>query len=158
MCMQLTCTYYMLCNSDGSRITVANNNNRSRVRVYKYGKYEFFNLCPQLYFHFAVSGIAGFSTVTPSDNSDSESDGLSASAAAGIAVAITIVSLSVGVVIGLCVAWCMMRRGRGATSGGTKQKMEQLQGAIYEEPGPVDTAIPLSDNQAYGHVNMQRRN
>ena len=153
MCMQLTCTYYMLCNSDGSRLTVANNNNRSRVRVYMYGKYEFFSLCPQLYFHFAVSGIAGFSAVTPGD--DSNSDGLSASAAAGIAVAITLlVSLPVGVVIGLCVAWCMRRRGRGATSGGTQQKMEQLQGAIYEEPGPVDTAIPLSDNQAYGHVNM----
>ena len=88
-----------------------------------------------------------------------EEDGLSAAATAGIAVAVTaIVSLPVGVVIGLCVAWCMMRRGRGATSGGTRQKMEQLQGAIYEEPGPVDTAIPLSDNQAYGHVNMQRRN
>ena len=77
------------------------------------------SLCPQLYFRFAVSGIAGFSTVTPGDDSDSESDGLSASAAAGIAVAITLlVSLPVGVVIGLFVAWCMMRRGRGATSGG----------------------------------------
>ena len=87
-----------------------------------------------------------------------EEDGLSAAATVGIAVAVTaMVSLPVGVVIGLCVAWCMMRRGRGATSGGTQQKME-LQGAIYNEPGPVDTAIPLSDNQAYGHVNMQRRN
>ena len=112
------------------------------------------------YCHYALSGITDFSTVTPSDGcSDSKSDGLSASAAAGITVAISIiVLLPVGVVIGLCVAWCMMRCGRGATSRGTQQKMEQLQGAIYEEPGPVDTAIPLSDNQAYGHVNMQRRN
>ena len=112
----------------------------------------------------SLSSITDFSTVTPSDgcsdsDSDSESDGLSAGAVAGIAVVITLlVSLPVGVVIGCCSMWCMMRHGRGATSGGTKQKMEQLQGAIYEEPGPVDTAIPLSDNQAYGHVNVQRRN
>ena len=105
----------------------------------------------------SLSSITDFSTVTPSDgcsdsDSDSESDGLSAGAVAGIAVVITLL------VIGCCSMWCMMRHGRGATSGGTKQKMEQLQGAIYEEPGPVDTAIPLSDNQAYGHVNVQRRN
>ena len=34
-----------------------------------------------------------------------------------------------------------------------QQKMEQVQEAIYEEP--PGTAIPLSDSQAYGHIDMQ---
>ena len=61
-------------------------------------------------------------------------------------------------------AWCVRRRGkRGEGPAGnresTQQHMEQPQGVIYEEPGPglVDTAIPLTDNQAYGHINTQRR-
>ena len=85
---------------------------------------------------------------------DSTSDGLSAGAAVGLAVALTIlVALPVGVVLG----WCIWGRGRGSSGKGTQQK---VQGAIYEEPGPgpavqlgpVDTAIPLTDNQAYGQV------
>ena len=82
------------------------------------------------------------------DGSDSTSDGISAGAVAGLAVALTLlVALPVGVVLG----WCIWRRGRGQ---GTQQKMEKVQGAIYEEPvpGPVDAAIPLTDNQAYGQV------
>ena len=88
------------------------------------------------------------------DGSDSTSDGLSTGAAAGLAVALTLlVALPVGVVIGCCGAWCIWRRGRGP-SGIYNQKIERIQGTIYEEPGPgpVDTAIPLTDNQAYGQV------
>ena len=43
-----------------------------------------------------------------------------------------------------------------------QEKEQQLQGGtnvvIYEEPDvKIETDIPLSENQAYGHVNMQRR-
>ena len=85
------------------------------------------------------------------DGSDSTSDGLSAGAAVGLAVALTLlVALAVGVVLG----WCIWRCGRGPNGQGTQQKMEKVQGAIYEVPvpGPVDAAIPLTDNQAYGLV------
>ena len=34
--------------------------------------------------------------------------------------------------------------------------MEQLQDAIYDEP--LETVIPLSDNQAYGHVDLKTGN
>ena len=86
---------------------------------------------------------------------DSTSDGISTGAAAGLAVALTLlVALPVGVVLGCSGAWCIWRRGRGPSGHGTEVKMEQLQGAIYEVPGPgpVDVAIPLTDNQAYGQV------
>ena len=89
--------------------------------------------------------------------SDSTSDCLSAGVAAGIAVALTLLlSLPVGVVIGCSGAWCIWRRGRGPTGQGTEVRMEQLQGAIYEvpDPEPVKTAIPLTDNQAYGQVKI----
>ena len=90
---------------------------------------------------------------------DSESGGLSAGGAAGIAVVVTLlVVLPVGVVLGCCGMWCVMRYSGGPTSGGGQQKVGQLQAAIYEEPSPVETAIPLTDNQAYGHVNTHSRN
>ena len=93
-----------------------------------------------------------------SDNeSDSTSDGLSAGVAAGIAVALTLLlSLPVGVVIGCSGAWCTWRCGRGPSGQGTEVKMEQLQGGIYEvpDPEPVKTVIPLTENQAYGQVNI----
>ena len=86
-----------------------------------------------------------------------EENGLSAGATAGIAVAVTLLLvLPVGVVIGLGVACYGMRHGRGPTSEGGQQKSQQLQGAIYEEP--PETAIPLRDNQAYGHLDIQRKN
>ena len=38
-----------------------------------------------------------------------------------------------------------------------KRKKKEKNEVIYEEPDvKIDTDIPLSDNQAYGHVNMQR--
>ena len=83
---------------------------------------------------------------------DSTSDGLSAGAAVGLAIAVLLVALPVGVVLGCSGAWCIWRRGRGPSGQGTEMKMEQLRGAIYEEPGPVNAAIPLTDNQAYGQV------
>ena len=93
---------------------------------------------------------------------DGESGGISAGAAAGVAIFITILmALPVGVLIGCWGAWFVRRRGKGRRPRSTQQEQpQQLQGAIYEEPGPgpTDTAIPLTDNQAYGHVNMQRRN
>ena len=80
----------------------------------------------------------------------STDDGLSAGAAAGITFTITLlVAVPVGVVIGLGVAWWVWRHGQGPTS----EKMEQQgQGADYVKP--PETAIPLSDNQAYGQVDI----
>ena len=93
---------------------------------------------------------------------DGESGGISTGAAAGVAIFITVLmALPVGVLIGCWGVWCVRRRGKGRGPRNTQQEQpQQLQGAIYEEPGPgpVDTAIPLTDNQAYGHINMQRRN
>ena len=88
----------------------------------------------------------------------SADDGLSAGAVAGITFTISLlVALPVGVVIGLGVAWWVWRHGQGPTSEGPQQKTEQqLQGAIYEEP--VETVIPLSDNLAYDHVDLKRKN
>ena len=63
-----------------------------------------------------------------------------------------------GVVIGLGVAWYGKRRGQGHSihSESDQHKSQQVQEAIYEEP--LETAIPLGDNQAYGHFDIQRRN
>ena len=44
----------------------------------------------------------------------------------------------------------------GPISEAQQQKKEQLEGAIYEEP--LETAIPLRDNQAYGHVDVKHLN
>ena len=92
-----------------------------------------------------------------SNDEECESAGLSTGATVGIKLAITLlVALPVGVALGCCGMWYMMRR--GDTSG---QKVAQLQAAIYEEPATpaVKTAsIPLTDNQAYGHVNIHTRN
>ena len=75
----------------------------------------------------------------------------------GISVAITLLlAIPVGVVIGLGVARCVWRCGKDPTSEEYQQTMEQLQGAIYEEPPETD--IPLRQNQAYGHVDVKRRN
>ena len=101
------------------------------------------------------------------DTCKSEEEVLSAGAVAGIAVTVTLLlALPVGVVIGLGVAWNVTRHGTSSEgdqqkspsihSEGHQQKMEQVQEAIYEEP--PETAIPLSDNQAYGHIDMQRKN
>ena len=82
---------------------------------------------------------------------------LSSGAVAGIAVTISVLmALPLGVLIGCWGVWCGKRWGREDTQ---KEQQQQLQGAaIYEEPGPVATAIPLSDNLAYGHVSRQRGN
>ena len=63
-----------------------------------------------------------------------------------------------GVVIGVGVTWYGKKRGQGPSihSEGDQHKSQQVQEAIYEEP--PETAIPLSDNQAYGHIDIQRRN
>ena len=47
-----------------------------------------------------------------------------------------------------------MRQGRATTAEDPHQKVKHLQEAIDDEP----TDIPLGDNQAYGHVNMNRSN
>ena len=69
-----------------------------------------------------------------------------------------LVSLPVGVVIGSCGTLFAIRRGgeRGEKKK-KKKKREELVAAIYEEPvHSVETAIPLSENQAYGQVSTQR--
>ena len=82
------------------------------------------------------------------DSCKSEGEDLSAGAVAGIAVIVTLLlALPVGVVIGVRVAWYGKRCGQGLTSEGDQHKSQQVQEAIYEEP--PDSAIPLSDNQAY---------
>ena len=83
------------------------------------------------------------------DSCKSEGEDLSAGAVAGIAVIVTLLlALPVGVVIGVGVTWYGKRCGRGPTSECDQHKSQQVpQEAIYEEP--PETAIPLSDNQAY---------
>ena len=64
-----------------------------------------------------------------------------------------VVSLPVGVVIGCCGMWFTMKRRGGGRGGVEKRELA----AIYEEPAPpVETAITLSENQAYGRVSSQR--
>ncbi|CAI8034956.1 hypothetical protein GBAR_LOCUS19631 [Geodia barretti] len=81
--------------------------------------------------------------------------------AIGVAVAIStiisaLVSLPVGVVIGSCATFFAMLR-RGERGERKKKKKEGLGQAIYEEPvQSVETAIPISENQAYGQVSSQR--
>ena len=97
-----------------------------------------------------VPGAPANPEVRSNRNDTGSATSLSAGATAGITL---VVSLPVGVVIGLGVAWCVWRYGQGSTSESPQQNIEQLQGAIYEEPQEI--AIPLGDNQAYGHVNTQ---
>ena len=88
------------------------------------------------------------------DSDDGNSDSLSTGDAVAITLVLTLlVSLPVGIIIGVCVTWCICK------SRGVQEKEQQLKGGtIYEEPDvKIETDIPLSDNQAYGHVNMQRR-
>ena len=75
---------------------------------------------------------------------------LSDGVAAGIAAATTfLLTMSVGVVLGWCL-WYKMRKNRAPTVDGTREKIEQLQETIYDEP--LEPAIPLTDNEAYGKV------
>ena len=87
------------------------------------------------------------------DSCKSEGEVPSAGAVAGIAVTVTLLlTFPVGVVIGVGVAWYGKRCGQGPTSEGDQHKSQQVQEAIYEEPS--ETAIPLSDNQAYNVVTL----
>ena len=98
------------------------------------------------------------SVITNSDEDDSVS--LSIGGAVAITLVLTLlVSLPVGVIIGCYGMWCIMKSHKYNLQ---QEKEQQLKGGtnvvIYEEPDvKIDTGIPLSDNQAYGHVNMQRR-
>ena len=99
------------------------------------------------------------STVTDGDPDSDDDNSVSLSTGGAVAIAIVLillVSLPVGVIIGVCVTWCICK------SCGNQEKEQQLKEGtnvvIYEEPDvKIETDIPLSDNQAYGHVNMQRR-
>ena len=67
-----------------------------------------------------------------------------------VATITCLISLPVGIVLGCCVVWLTMR-----IRNKRKQKKRE-QGAIYEEPAlPVETTIPLSENQAYGQVSTR---
>ena len=91
------------------------------------------------------------------DVKEDDSPSLSTGGAVAITLVLTLlVSLPVGVIIGMCLSRCISK------SRGVQEKEQQLQEGtnvvIYEEPDvKIETDIPLSDNQAYGHVNMQRR-
>ena len=91
------------------------------------------------------------------DVKEDDSPSLSTGGAVAITLVLSIlVSLPVGVIIGMCLSRCISK------SRGIQEKEQQLKGGtnvvIYEEPDvKIETDIPLSDNQAYGHVNMQRR-
>ena len=94
------------------------------------------------------------------DSDDGNSDSLSTGDAVAITLVLSIlVSLPVGVMIGCYGMWCIMKSHKYNLQ---QEKEQQLKGGtnvvIYEEPDvKIETDIPLSDNQAYGHVNMQRR-
>ena len=80
---------------------------------------------------------------------------ISAGVAAGIAGIITLlVTLPVGVILGCCSMWYMRRHGQGSSNEHLQQKIEQLKEDIYDEP--LQIAIPLNDNQAYGHIDVKR--
>ena len=103
--------------------------------------------------------INGFSTdeagpATGDGGGGEGREGISTAVAVAVTLVVTIlVVLPVGVVIGCCGGmWWMMKRGGGGgggVGGGEKREM----GAIYEEPvAAVETAIPLTHNEAYGHI------
>ncbi|CAI8025153.1 hypothetical protein GBAR_LOCUS14558 [Geodia barretti] len=96
------------------------------------------------------------STSTCTDTRE-EKESISTGVAVAISTIITLlVSLPVGVVIGSCGTLFAIRRG-GERGERKKKKREELVAAIYEEPvHSVETAIPLSENQAYGQVSSQR--
>ena len=91
------------------------------------------------------------------DVKEDDSPSLSTGGAVAITLVLSIlVSLPVGIIIGMCLSRCISK------SRGVQEKEQQLKGGtdvvIYEEPDvKIETDIPLSDNQAYGHVNKQRR-
>ena len=91
------------------------------------------------------------------DVKEDDSPSLSTGGAVAITLVLTLlVSLPVGVIIGMCLSRYISK------SRGVQEKEQQLKEGtnvvIYEEPDvKIETDIPLSDNQAYGHVNMQRR-
>ena len=70
----------------------------------------------------------------------------------------TIVSVLVSLPVGVAIGSFLFAIRRGGERGERKKKKkEEFGGAIYEEPvHSVETAIPLSENQAYGQVSSQR--
>ena len=101
-------------------------------------------------------------TVTRGDPECDEDDSVSLSIGGAVAITLVLtllVSLPVGVMIGCYGMWCIVKSHKYNLQ---QEKEQQLHGGtnvvIYEELDvKIDTGIPLSDNQAYGHVNMQRR-
>ena len=95
--------------------------------------------------------------INTSDVKEDDSPSLSTGGIVAITLVLTLlVSLPVGIIIGMCLSRCISK------SRGVQEKEQQLQEGtnvvIYEESDvKIETDIPLSDNQAYGHVNMQRR-
>ena len=69
----------------------------------------------------------------------------------------TIVSVLVSLPVGVAIGSFLFAIRRGGERRERKKKKEEFGGAIYEEPvHSVKTAIPLSENQAYGQVSSQR--
>ena len=69
----------------------------------------------------------------------------------------TIITLLVSLPVGVVIGSCGTIHGGGERGEMKKKKRKELVAAIYEEPvHSVETAIPLSENQAYGQVSSQR--
>ena len=104
--------------------------------------------------HYIVLSGAGASGI-PTDTTGGGDNALSPEAAAGIAIGVSLlVAVPVGVVLGCCGMWFIMRsQGKKDLHGNEGEKREL--GAIYEDPNlppAVETAITISENEAYGQV------
>ena len=81
-------------------------------------------------------------------------ESFSALTASGITFILTVLfSFPLGAFTVCCVLWC-----RNQTILTGSKKPQEQQHVVYEEPLPIETAIPMSDNLAYGHVQQTRRN
>ena len=102
-----------------------------------------------------LSGAGASGIPTDTTGGGGGNNVLSPEATAGIAVGvILLVVVPVGVVLGCCGMWFIMRsRGKKDLHGNEGERREL--GAIYEDPSPppaVETAITISENEAYGQV------
>ena len=107
---------------------------------------------------------SGSTAINISDSCDERCDTLSVSVVAttaGISVVVTlVVAVPVGVVLGCCGTLCLRKRRRGFKTDSPLGSEGDKKEDAYEEPvavAPVETVFSLSDNQAYGKVNIQGR-
>ena len=99
-------------------------------------------------------------TITISGSSDEKYSASAVGTIAGISVGVTlVVAFPLGAVVGFCgTILCLMKRKRGFKTDSSSGHEEDKREEVYEEPvavAPVETVFSLSDNQAYGQVNIQ---